>query len=371
MAVNVLSFNGKTLGTNVLDVYMVDVGQGNLIIVKFSDGTYMLVDAGMGSMGSSGVGPTPDEVVATVDTIMGDNNFTTVVITHADGDHYNMIPNFTQAANPPYVHIGGAIADYSIEDWFKNLTGQVYTYDQNYFQHLPNPNFGTTSASIYILAANVEGDKNAGSLVLLIEYGDVKLILPGDATFGTEAFILANWAGAWLGSVMLLVSHHGSNGSSGADFLAAVKPNVAMLSTGAYNYNFKHPRTEVIDRLMPTLDVENTTPPANNDMGIEGGICSIPMHRLDYFVPAQENDDENAYGDFVCEQLDHAIYSTGSIFNTLFQTDGAVYSATADTVGAACEEAQGGAVGTNDPMDTSTTHQTAVTATTMESGVEQ
>ncbi|MFZ9934595.1 MAG: ComEC/Rec2 family competence protein [Arenimonas sp.] len=45
----------------------------------------------------------------------------------------------------------------------------------------------------------------------------------------------------------MLVPHHGSAGSSSEAFIAAVKPQVALISSGFQN-RFRHPRPEVLER---------------------------------------------------------------------------------------------------------------------------
>jgi competence protein ComEC len=46
---------------------------------------------------------------------------------------------------------------------------------------------------------------------------------------------------------LLLVPHHGSRGSSSAEFLAQVQPGIAVASVGAGN-RFGFPRPEVVER---------------------------------------------------------------------------------------------------------------------------
>jgi competence protein ComEC len=51
------------------------------------------------------------------------------------------------------------------------------------------------------------------------------------------------------------VAHHGSNTSTSAEFLAAVRPSAAVISAGADN-RFGHPHADVVTRLEQALGAE-------------------------------------------------------------------------------------------------------------------
>ena len=54
-------------------------------------------------------------------------------------------------------------------------------------------------------------------------------------------------SGVPLHSDILVMPHHGSDGSSSAPLIAAIQPKIAVAQAGKYNA-FKHPRDSVIER---------------------------------------------------------------------------------------------------------------------------
>jgi competence protein ComEC len=90
-------------------------------------------------------------------------------------------------------------------------------------------------------------DPNETSVVLRVVYGDSTLLLTGDAGFESEQRMIA--AHQDLSAQILKVGHHGSRYASGADFLALVHPQIALVSVAAQN-SYGHPGKEAMDRLV-------------------------------------------------------------------------------------------------------------------------
>jgi competence protein ComEC len=87
---------------------------------------------------------------------------------------------------------------------------------------------------------------NANSVVVRLDYGDFSMLLPGDAEEQTEHRLLTKDTN--LNVKILKVSHHGSKYATSPDLLARVKPEVAIISCGAWN-RYGHPSQVVLDRL--------------------------------------------------------------------------------------------------------------------------
>jgi competence protein ComEC len=90
---------------------------------------------------------------------------------------------------------------------------------------------------------------NATSLAFRLTVGGrFHYVNTGDATQAEEAALVAAWPAESLRADVLKVGHHGSRTSSGAPFLRAVDPAVAVISAGARN-RYGHPHAEVLARL--------------------------------------------------------------------------------------------------------------------------
>jgi competence protein ComEC len=89
-------------------------------------------------------------------------------------------------------------------------------------------------------------EANANSIVMRLDYGAFSMLLSGDAEEQTEHRLLTKELN--LEAKVLKVAHHGSKYASTADFLKRVKPEIAIVSCGAWN-RYGHPAQSVLDRL--------------------------------------------------------------------------------------------------------------------------
>ena len=89
-------------------------------------------------------------------------------------------------------------------------------------------------------------EANANSIIARLDYGSFSMLLAGDAEEQTEHRLLTKEVD--LQTEVLKVSHHGSKYASSKDFLNRVKPEVAIVSCGAWN-RYGHPSQAVLDRL--------------------------------------------------------------------------------------------------------------------------
>lgn len=229
-----------------LRVHMVDVGQGDGLVILLPDGAVLAVDGG------------PD--------INGDyeqflqrhriDRVDYVLLSHAHADHYlglgaalRRLPNDCQARvfDPGFDR--SADPNASGYSYFRTTAGcryralavnQSVSFDQQ--------------ASVEVLGAaavpfpmqNSAGINNT-SLVVRIGFGRFRLLLTGDTQTDGEQVVTGAFPSG-LAATVLKIGHHGSCNATGDSFLRAIQPELALISAGAAN-PFRHPHCQTITKL--------------------------------------------------------------------------------------------------------------------------
>lgn len=90
-------------------------------------------------------------------------------------------------------------------------------------------------------------DENDSSIVNVMNFNDKQICLMGDASTKTEEEITHKYP--TLSCDILKLGHHGSSTSSSDQFLDVVRPEIALISSGAYRI-YHHPSEETIQKLL-------------------------------------------------------------------------------------------------------------------------
>jgi competence protein ComEC len=237
------------LHPGVLEVTVLDVGQGDSILVITPDGHTLLVDAG----GPSGASEQSDssfdigeEVVSQYLWSRHFRHLDDVALTHAHSDHMGGMPAVLDNFRPHALWVGNNPMTPS----YRALLARAQADGVHVESWRAGEQFSFGDARVRVLAPAVgyapgAQPSNDDTMVLRIAYGGTSVLLEGDAEAPVERAMVDNGLPA---SSLLKVGHHGSSTSTTPGFLHAVAPQYAAISDGRGN-PFGFPRVPVLDAL--------------------------------------------------------------------------------------------------------------------------
>ncbi|BBO71301.1 DNA internalization-related competence protein ComEC/Rec2 [Desulfosarcina alkanivorans] len=235
-----------------LRVTAVDVGQGGCTLLELPGGGVVLYDGGgfsdnrLFDMGRRVVAPLLwRRKIATVDIL---------VLSHPNADHLNGLIYIADHFNVRELWTNG---DANTTQGYGMLMAACR--DKGIVVRRVHADTGDTVVGPVTFAVLHPGteflhpadgmtqeDRNNGSLVLKATLGETAFLLTGDIEAPAERQLVERAAGD-LASTVLFAPHHGSRTSSSAELVAAVGPDVVVISAGAGN-RFGFPHAEVMDR---------------------------------------------------------------------------------------------------------------------------
>ncbi len=231
-----------------LHVSFLNVGQGDAILI-WKGNQQVLIDGG----------PSPQTLAQELGESMPfwDRTIELVILTHPHSDHLAglvevleryqvervLYPDLADSS-PLYQEWLELISEKDIQYTLAQAGQQIDLGDGVMIEVLnpPRP-----------LLVGTESDLDNNSLVLHLSLGRVSFLLTADISWEIEFRLIGQQAN--LASTVLKVAHHGSSTSTTLEFLAAVNPQVAVISVG--ENPFGHPNDEVLARLEEKLGAEN------------------------------------------------------------------------------------------------------------------
>lgn len=224
-----------------VELHVLDVGQGDAILLRTRGNRWLLLDAGPAWPGGDAGRTTILPYI-----LRRGGSLEAFVLSHPHTDHVGGAATVLTRLHPhtywdaafaggsdAYIASLGAAKKEGIE-WHRVHPGDSVAFD------------GVTVSFLAPDSAWTVGlkDPNLASTIALVRYGTVRFLLVGDAERAEEDWLLANKRDE-LRADVLKVGHHGSSTSSSDPFLKAVHPAVAIISVGAGN-KYGHPSGDVL-----------------------------------------------------------------------------------------------------------------------------
>ncbi|MDP2656504.1 MAG: MBL fold metallo-hydrolase [bacterium] len=234
-------FVGQAKDSTQLTVAVLDVGQGDAILVDGPAGQQILIDAG------------PDRsILAKLSEYMPfyDHDIELVILTHPHLDHYGGLHEVLNRYKVHHMYITGIVQK---SPDYQDLLAQAVEKGvdvQEVWRGTQVDMGSDIHMSIFAPMVNLHdmsmSDLNESSIVAKLVYKQKSFLLTGDATDTEEKALLD--AKEDVSADVLKVGHHGSEYSTSDTFLDVVHPNVAAISAGFHNM-FGHPSTRLLNRL--------------------------------------------------------------------------------------------------------------------------
>ncbi|MBR3614043.1 MAG: MBL fold metallo-hydrolase [Clostridia bacterium] len=249
-----------------MEVHFIDVGQSDATLF-IHNGKVMLFDVAMASRG--------DELVEYIQNL-GITYIDVVVITHPHDDHAGGAAELLNCENievgilyaPDFIELMESETD--TPGWYDDMVDAIDCIDaernegipeekQTSIWHFPrNENgefakFNIGDAVVEFLAPLEDeySDKNDYSICAKITYGNIDIMMTGDATSSVERTLINE--GYDLDVEIFQSSHHGSDTGNSREFLDAMTPECIVISCGMKN-RYSHPIKSVMD-LFKELDL--------------------------------------------------------------------------------------------------------------------
>lgn len=221
-----------------LKVYFLDVGQGDASYIKTPQGEDILIDGGPGNA-----------VLNQLDKVMdfGDREISLVILTHPHADHLSGLLEVLKRYKVNEVwQTGVEYSSAGYELWHQEISNRNIT--NRIVKAGDAIEFGQVKILVLYPLSPLQNQKidnlNNASIVNRLDYKKFSVLYTGDAEQEVQKKLLDQN----IYSTVLKVAHHGSDNGLSQDFLAIVRPAMAIISVGKDN-KYNHPHFQVLELL--------------------------------------------------------------------------------------------------------------------------
>ncbi len=240
------------------EITMLDVGQGDSIVIRNSNGNVYISDCG-----SSSVSKVGRYRLIPFLKYKGYGKIKGIFVSHLDQDHMNGIIELLEMAPKEKIKISYLFLpestlwmeeDQEIIEELKSLaelneTKVVYLKQGDEIRD-DEMKFYCLHPTSTENQGDLEENRNNQSLVLYMKYQNFEMMLTGDVEKQGEMEIAEyiDQMSLERSIEVLKVAHHGSSGSSSEEFLKTINPKLSLISCGKNN-SYGHPHEETLERL--------------------------------------------------------------------------------------------------------------------------
>jgi beta-lactamase superfamily II metal-dependent hydrolase len=217
-------------------VHLLDVGQGDAILIRSPEGKVALIDAGPSK---NIVKLLQDQRVTSIDL---------VVVSHHHADHIGGMDDVIKTFKPKvYLDSGSSHTSAT----YKRLLEAVRDAGTQYVRAEPRRiNLGSVVLTVFPLPPEDRDEENNNSVGLRVQYGSFSVLLTGDSEERERAWWKQHAQTVPFADITALkLAHHGSRNGTDREWLRATKPRLAVASLGKGN-SYRHPHQETLDALV-------------------------------------------------------------------------------------------------------------------------
>ncbi|MFH2105249.1 MAG: ComEC/Rec2 family competence protein [Parcubacteria group bacterium] len=226
-------------GADTLHIHFFDVGQGDAVYIRTPAKQDILIDGG------------PDNsVLAKLGQAMPfyDRQIELMILTHPHADHLDGLVDILQRYEVEQVlYAGVEYKSAAYDEWQKLIASK--NISTKIAQSGQTVKLGEAKIDILFpdhdMKEKTIKNLNNSSVIGRLNFGQHSFLLTGDAEQEVEKSLLDQFPSDMLKSDVFKAGHHGSDTSNTKDFLATVKPEIAVISVGEDN-KYKHPANSTL-----------------------------------------------------------------------------------------------------------------------------
>ena len=214
-------------------VTVLDVGQGQAILLQSDDKTY-LVDCGSSS--ESAAADTVAEYLLSQSVFRLDG----LILTHYDIDHSGGVPLLMSRILVDRLYLPDMADDGDIKQFLRqNYSSRIrWIRNMDVIQH--------ETSRITLIPGENNGAENENSLCVLFQAEKCDILITGDRNNTGERKLLNSFDLPEL--ELLIAGHHGANTATGFELLSVTQPKAVAISVEKDNI-YGHPSRELLERL--------------------------------------------------------------------------------------------------------------------------